>query len=248
MSDTPVEFEYTESDFMDDNLDHSEVRIVDAGADLVTVKVWEWPVRVTHWVIFAAVIVLMVTGFYVGSPYYQSGSEPGFIMGKMRFVHFVAAWAFIAAVVSRLIWAFIGNHWANWRQFIPVEKHRRYWARETFKFYVFARKEPPPAVGHNPLAGFTYSIVYAMFGVQIITGLALLSLNSQSGLKWFVSGWVFNIASLQVVRLVHHLIMWTTAGFIIHHVFSAVLVDLEERTGVLSSIVTGFKRVPRSRL
>ena len=75
-----------------------------------------------------------------------------------------------------------------------------------------------------------------------------MSINTQSGWKWFVSGWIFSIFSAQTVRLIHHVIMWLTAGFVIHHVFSAVLVDLEERTGVSSSIITGYKRVPRSRL
>lgn len=228
--------------------DARRIQIVDTGADLVTVKVWELPVRITHWVITGAVLVLGVTGYYIGSPFMSTGSDPGFLMGKMRVVHYVAAWAFIVAVLARIVWAFIGNHWARWRQFIPVERHRRFWIRETLKYYLFVRREPPPAVGHNPLAGLTYTIVYLMFAVVTFTGLGMMSYGSQSGWKWWVSGWVFEIASPQVVRLVHHLIMWLTAGFMIHHIFSAVLVDREERSGLISSIVTGFKRIPRERL
>ena len=90
--------------------DRGVVTTVDAGADLVTVKVWELPVRVTHWVIFASVLVLSVTGYYIGSPYYQTAVEPGFFMGKMRFVHFVAAWVFMLSVAARIAWAFLGNY------------------------------------------------------------------------------------------------------------------------------------------
>lgn len=230
------------------HVDPSKVELVDTGTDLVTVKVWELPVRAIHWLIVAAVIVLAVTGFYIGNPFITAGDGPAYLMGKMRFVHFVAAWVFMVAVVARIIWAFIGNHWARWRQFIPTQKHRRVWARETFKYYVFLRREPPPAVGHNPLAGLTYTVVYAMFLVQIFTGLVLMSVASQSGWKWAAAGWVLNFASLPTVHLIHHMIMWLTIGFMIHHIFSAVLVDMEERSGLVSSIITGYKRLPRERL
>lgn len=230
-------------------LSDTDVEITDAGQDIVTVKVWDRPVRVIHWVIFAAVIVLSVTGFYIGSPYiHQGGNSTGYLMGWMRYVHAVSAWVFMIAVFSRIAWAFLGNRWARWDQFIPVDRGRRHWGRETFKYYLFLRKEPPPAVGHNPLAGLTYLVVYLMFLVQIVTGLALQSLSSPGGWKSTAAGWVFNFMSLQAVRLLHHLIMWTTMGFVIHHVFSALLVDMEERSGLLSSIVTGYKRLPRERL
>jgi Ni/Fe-hydrogenase 1 B-type cytochrome subunit len=230
-------------------LDPSKVEIADSGQEIVTVKVWDRPVRVIHWVLFAAVIVLSVTGFYIGSPYIAQGNtSTGYLMGSMRFVHAVAAWVFILCVVSRIAWAFLGNRWARWDQFIPVDRGRRRWGRETLKYYVFLRKEPPPAVGHNPLAGLTYVVVYVMFLFQIVSGLALQSLSTPGSWKATAGGWLFSLMSLQTVRLLHHLVMWTTMGFVIHHVFSAILVDMEERSGLVSSIITGYKRLPRERL
>jgi Ni/Fe-hydrogenase 1 B-type cytochrome subunit len=37
------------------------------------------------------------------------------------------------------------------------------------------------------------------------------------------------------------MIMWLILGFAVHHVYSAILVDAEERTGILTSIFTGYK-------
>ncbi len=232
-----------------EDLDRGHVLIAADGSDIVTVRVWDRPVRIIHWVLFAAVIVLSVTGFYIGSPFIrQGGNSTGYLMGWMRFTHAVAAWVFILSIVSRIIWAFMGNQWARWQQFIPIDKERRRWSRETFKYYIFLRDAPPPAVGHNPLAGLTYTFVYLMFFVQIFTGLALQSLSDPGGWKGTTAGWVFNFMSLQGVRLLHHMIMWTTIGFVIHHLFSVILVDMEERSGLTSSIITGYKRVPRERL
>lgn len=214
----------------------------------VTVRVWELPVRITHWTIFFSVIVLSVTGFYIGRPFVIAGSDPQFLMGNMRAIHSVAAWVMIAAVVARIVWAFIGNRWARWDQFFPRDKARRRRSREMLGYYTFFRRNPPAEVGHNPLAGLTYAVVYLMFLVQIVTGLALMGLDNPGGVISTLFGWVFGLGSAPAVRLSHHLIMWLTWGFVIHHVYSAVLVDWEERNGLISSIFTGRKEVDEDLL
>jgi Ni/Fe-hydrogenase 1 B-type cytochrome subunit len=42
--------------------------------------------------------------------------------------------------------------------------------------------------------------------------------------------------------------MWAILGFVIHHVYSALLVDHVERNGLMSSIFTGFKFVTRQEV
>jgi Ni/Fe-hydrogenase 1 B-type cytochrome subunit len=214
----------------------------------VTVKVWELPVRITHWVIFLAVVVLSVTGFYIARPFIIVGSDPRFLMGWMRSIHSLAAWVFIAAIAARLIWSLVGNRWSRWDQFIPVSRDRRTGGGEALKYYLFMRRNPAPEIGHNPLAGLTYFVVYLMFGVQIVTGLAMKGLENPGGILYNLTGWVFDIGSIPTARLIHHLIMWLTWGFVVHHVYSAVLVDMEERNGLISSIVTGRKEVEVSLL
>lgn len=53
---------------------------------------------------------------------------------------------------------------------------------------------------------------------------------------------------LPVMRFAHHLIMWMIWGFMVHHVYSAMLVDRLEGSGLLSSIFSGFKFLPKDRL
>jgi Ni/Fe-hydrogenase, b-type cytochrome subunit len=210
----------------------------------MTILVWERPVRLIHWTIFIAVIVLAVTGFYIGNPILVSGGAPtDFLMGTYRAIHVAAAWVFGVAVVARLIWAFIGNRYSRWDQFVPASRARRADIKTSFKYYLFMQRETPPGAGHNPLAGLTYLVLYAMFAVQIWTGLALASLADPGSFLWSVSGWTFSIVPIPTIRFVHHLILWLTLGFIVHHVYSATLIDVEERSGVLSSIVTGWKRI-----
>ncbi len=52
--------------------------------------VWEWPVRLTHWFNVISIIVLSVTGFYIGNPFVSVPSSSSFVMGWMRYLHFVS--------------------------------------------------------------------------------------------------------------------------------------------------------------
>ena len=46
------------------------------AAELVRVYVWQIPVRVTHWLIAGSIILLSVTGLYIGRPF-MTVSGPG---------------------------------------------------------------------------------------------------------------------------------------------------------------------------
>ncbi len=142
------------------------------------VYVWELPVRITHWVNVISIGVLTVTGIYIATPFLGTTGPASnqYLMGSMRFIHFVTAFVFTASVLFRIYWAFVGNTYARWHQFLPTNAARRRDARQMLGFYLFLRHEPPAEVGHNPLAGITYVVVFALFLLQIITGFALYSL------------------------------------------------------------------------
>lgn len=216
--------------------------------NVVRVRVWQLPVRVIHWTMVACIVILSVTGFYIGTPFFNAGSGSAFLMGKVRAVHLVTGWILFTAIAARIYWAFVGNKWARWNQFIPTTRARLRLIPYTIGYYLFRHREPPPVAGHNPLAGLTYTAVFGLITLQMVTGIALARLSSnRTGIIWFLTGWVFDIASIPTVRMVHHMIMWLLLGFMVHHVYSVMLVDSEERSGLLSSIVTGDKTIPEER-
>jgi Ni/Fe-hydrogenase 1 B-type cytochrome subunit len=215
-----------------------------------TVYVWELPVRITHWVNVTAILILSVTGYYIANPFIttQGPATGHFLMGAIRFVHIGTAMVFTVSVLFRLYWAFMGNRYARWSQFLPARRGRRRALFRMIGYYTFLRKEPPAEVGHNPLAGVTYTGLYVLFAIQIATGFALYSLPFHGGFWPFAFGWIVTIFGAQPVRLVHFIVMWLIIAFTIHHVYSAVLIDIEERSGLVSSIVTGSKSLTPSHL
>ncbi|MEJ2199942.1 MAG: Ni/Fe-hydrogenase, b-type cytochrome subunit [Desulfuromonadaceae bacterium] len=204
--------------------------------------VWEWPVRVTHWVNVLSILVLSVTGFYIGDPFVSVPSSSAYVMGWMRFIHLVFAYVFTISVLSRLLWACFANRHASWRAFFPLLfKEGREGAWQMFRYYTFTSPKITYEVGHNALAATAYSGVMVLYLVQIITGFALYGLFAPAGLMNGLFAPLNALVGLQWVRLIHHLIMWLLIGFSIHHVYSAWLMDIKERNGTMSSIFGGCK-------
>ncbi len=205
------------------------------------VYVWEFPVRLTHWLNVLSIVALSITGFYVGAPFLFAVNENQFIMAQMRFIHFVSSYVFTVSFLIRIYWLFAGNQNARWYQFVPMSAERRRNLAGTTAFYCFLREKCPEVVGHTGLAGLTYLILFILFIIEILTGFALYSQSHIGGIWTLMGGWLFSIIGQGPVRLIHHLIMWVIAFFVIIHVYISWHNDVIERNGLLSSIFSGYK-------
>ncbi len=207
---------------------------------LARVYVWEWPVRMAHWVIAAAILVLSATGFAIAHP-------PGrwAPLGTVKAIHSYAAIALTLAFASRMLWMFLGNRWASWPQFIPVQRERRGGLAATFAWYLFMLRKPPGYIGHNPLAGATYVVVFALELWMIATGFALYSASAPYWSPMHAFRFLAPVfGGLQQARFLHHAGMWFLLGFMVHHVYSAVLMSQVEANATVESIFSGYKFVP----
>jgi Ni/Fe-hydrogenase 1 B-type cytochrome subunit len=211
-----------------------------------SVYVWELPLRIVHWTIVLSIIVLTVTGLWLYSPFFSPPAQfgpghPGFTLGVIRFIHELTGGIFIAALFGRLYWAHAGNRYASWRALLPLTTRQRWRLSETVKYYAFRRRDPPPSVGHNPLAGLAYVGLYGGFALSAFTGLALFAwLAPTSPFRGLLS-WTWTVMPIQNIRMIHFLLMFWFLAFAVHHIYSAVPIDLEERNGELSSMITGWK-------
>ena len=226
----------------------SESRSPDITRDVVRVYVWELPVRTSHWFIVVAVAVLMFTGYYMHNPFIVVRSATAYVMGTMRFIHLLAAFVFIAAFLLRLYWFFVGNEWSNWRAFVPIQRRQWRGMGSMVEYYTFFRRNIAHHVGHNALAAVTYMLMFTLMLVEILTGLALYSYTVSNHVLTFFIGWLPRLFDISNLRLIHFCIMFAFPIFVIHHVYSAVLVSWEERNGLIESIYTGYKFVPEAEI
>ena len=206
------------------------------------IYIWELPVRVIHWVLFFAIIILSVTGFFIAHPFI---SVPGpakqhFVMGTVRAVHLYTAIFFSVAVLVRFYWFFAGNRYARLREFIPFFRMRGFW--RTFQYYCFLKPHPEVYPGHDALAASTYGLIFLLYLVLIATGLALYtpiaSITSPFQVFDFL-GPLFG--GLQIARLIHHICMYVIWLFAVVHIYSVVLWSTIEDSGEIDSIFNGHK-------
>jgi len=213
---------------------------------LAPMYVWDIVVRGTHWIIALSILVLSITGIYLGRPFMSAAgpAKEHFVTGWMRVIHSYTAIAFSLAVMSRIAWMFLGPRRSGWRQFIPTSKRRLRDMWQTLKFYLMLEAKPPRTIGHNPLAGATYVAVFGLYLVMIATGMAIYSVSSHSYMQWF-SLLVPLFHGVQGARWIHHVTMWLLVGFFVHHLYSALLTARVEKNGTLDSIFSGFKFLPK---
>ncbi|TFG52024.1 MAG: Ni/Fe-hydrogenase, b-type cytochrome subunit [Gemmatimonadales bacterium] len=223
-------------------------KIEPASGDYHWIYLWEWPIRAMHWVAMICILGLTVTGLYIGKPYFIAGGDTAdhFMMGWVRFVHFALATVFVATAIIRAYWLFAGNRFERLRALFPVRL--RDWGNmwRQVKFYLMIQPEKAPHyLGHNPLQQLSYTGIYLAAALMVVTGFAMYGQSNPGGVFYGAFNWVgIVMGGMPVVRFVHHVLTWAFLIFIPIHVYLAIRADHLERTGVVSSIISGGRFVP----
>jgi Ni/Fe-hydrogenase 1 B-type cytochrome subunit len=217
------------------------------GGTLAPVYVYEAPVRIWHWVMMLAMVVLVATGYLIGSPWSGPSREAAFtyFFGTVRLFHFIAAWVFVVAFVVRAYWAIAGNHHAR-SIFIPPVWSGSWWGGmfRQMLYYLFVKKESPLWTGHNPLAQFAMFAMYVLGSIAIIlTGLSLYAEQYGWGSVWMnLFGWInVLLGGSSMVRLVHHLSMYYLLLFAVIHMYMVIREDVMSGESVVGTMINGIR-------
>ena len=209
--------------------------------------VWEIPVRFYHWVNATCILVLVVTGYIIGNPpAIQHGTEAyaNYWFGINRFIHFVFSYLFFFNFVLRLYWAFVGNKYSKWWNFVPYTKRQWKEIGEVLKVDILQLKTWSfESEGHNALASFTYFIMFLAFLLQCLTGFGMYAAMSTSWFPQLFAWFIPLVGGDMSARHIHHILMWIFVVFAMIHIYLVFYHDYVERTGVASSMISGWKFV-----
>jgi cytochrome b len=134
----------------------------DAGRpDVAPVRVWDFPTRLFHW----ALVLLFAVQWWSGKT------------EKIE-IHIAAGLALIGLLLFRLIWGFVGGSTARFASF--VRGPRAVWA--------YLRGRGRPAIGHNPLGGWSVMAMLVLLLVQ--AGLGLFASDEDADHAGPLSDWV----------------------------------------------------------
>lgn len=209
------------------------------------IYVWEVPVRLFHWINVACIVLLATTGYLIGNPQaIFSANEPfeQYWFGWVRFTHFAAAYIFFVNFLFRIYWAFAGNRFSNWRNYLPYRKQQFVELWKTIRVDIVQLDlRGKVHVGHNYLASFTYFGLCFVIIFMVVTGFGLYSSMSGSYIPWLFS-WIIPLMGGDAnVRNWHHLFMWAFVVFTIIHMYLVFYHDYVEGRGTTSSIIDGWK-------
>ncbi len=211
------------------------------------VYLWGAPLRAMHWVAVFCIVTLVVTGLYIGKPYFITGGEASshYLMGWARFLHFLAATLFVMTAIVRFYWLFAGNKYERLTALFPIR--RRDWVHmyQQVKYYLLIRpKDAPQYLGHNPLQQLSYTGIYLVAALMVVTGLAMYGQSNPSGV-WYrlFEPFVALAGGIQIVRFIHHVFTWVFVIFLPIHIYLAMRADILEHGGAISSIISGGRFV-----
>lgn len=119
------------------------------GAAIAPLDPWDPVVRLSHWLIAAAVII---NGLI---------SEPG------GTIHIWIGWIAMAVLVIRLVWGFIGPREARFTAFLPDPR------AAVSHLFSLVRGKPKEYPSHNPAGTIMVYALWACLAVVIATGLIL---------------------------------------------------------------------------
>jgi len=168
--------------------------------------------RILHELIITAIILLIITGFYIHRPFVGGG---GFLMSLVRGVHFFAAGILIIAAVLRILGMFFGRN-RDWRSFIPTFADIKM-LPNVINYYAYLGKEPDIKKKYNPLQMISYCLAFVLVVFQIVSGFALQ--YPDGWLRWFNYGLFNNEVQ---VRMAHYVINWLFIMFLMIHVYLTI--------------------------
>ncbi len=208
--------------------------------------------RIWHWVQFLCIVVLFLTGIYIGNPFFVgSGSgEPTVVyphilsMDLVRTLHFSAGYVLMVAFLYRIF------------LFFTKKAHRSLMApkylwmlKDVILTYIFIKKSYPPVI-RNPLARLAYIFIFALIIFQIWTGFAMYGMSDPNGaIATTVSHWTIALFGNEFyLHVWHRIVAWVFFLFLIFHVYLVFYNAFLFKEGELASMASGNRWVPLHRI
>ena len=217
---------------------------------IISVKEWTLAIRLNHWAMALSIIILIVTGFYIATPFTtpQGETVDKFFMGNVRFVHLLFGVILVFLFIWRVYLAFFSRFHADWKDFLAFTNIKNF--IHQIKFYLLITKEGPEyKTLYGPLQSLAYLGLLFMVFVICITGLILMGAGYHAGLTavvYTILRPVENLlGGLATVRYIHHIFTWFFVLFIVVHIYMAFWYDFVLKKGTVSSMISGniFKKV-----
>jgi cytochrome b len=190
------------------------------SSSVSSVRVWDLPTRLFHWLLAAAVIALVITG-HVGG---------GALAWHMRLGMLV-----LALLAFRLLWGVLGGRWSRFASFV----------RGPGTVLRYLRGQVGAGehldVGHNPLGALSVLALLGLLALQVATGLVADDEIATTGpLNRFVA----NALGLRATAWHAGPGQWILVALVTLHVGAIAYYRRQKGVDLLRPMLTGDKPLP----
>lgn len=175
------------------------------------IQVWDWPVRIFHW------LLVVLVGAAIGT---------ALVGGNAMDLHGRLGIAVCGLLGFRIVWGVIGTRTARFTHFVR--------GPAALRDYLQGRWQ---GIGHNPLGALSVLMLLGLFGFQAVSGLFSNDDIAFSGpLRTLVDK-----ASSDYITGIHHDMLWWMAALLALHIGAVLYYRMLKKEDLLGPMVRGWK-------
>jgi len=180
------------------------------------IKVWDPLVIFFHWSLVSAFVIVYIT-------------EDDFLT-----IHSWGGYLILALLVTRIIWGFIGSHYARFSNFVYSRENIMQFLKDSLHF------KAKRYLGHNPAGGAMVILLIISLLLTSISGIFLLGAEEHAGpvAHWFTQAEGFWSNALEEI---HEFFANFTLFLVLVHVGGVLVESFIHKENLVSSMLTGFK-------
>jgi Ni/Fe-hydrogenase b-type cytochrome subunit len=215
--------------------------------------------RINHWVVAICMVAAVLTGLYIGHPYYQSLiADPAvdkYVMAWNRWVHFMAAIIFdVSSVVVAYLY-FFSRFEKPYKKLVPSWSNIKEFSAVFINLLTLNRVKKFDSSHGDSFNAVFFFIFHLLLVWMLLSGLQLYVHGLESGISAIGSWWpaLLHLATdwtvaatggtLMDVRLWHHYSMYAIIAWAMFHVYYQVWRTIFWKEGDIAIVIGGSKFV-----
>jgi Ni/Fe-hydrogenase b-type cytochrome subunit len=215
--------------------------------------------RINHWVVAICMVAAVLTGLYIGHPYYQSLiADPAvdkYVMAWNRWIHFMAAIIFdVSSIVIAYLY-FFSRFEKPYKKLVPTPANIKEFIAVFVNLITLNRNKEFDSSQADSYNAVFFFVFHLMLLWMLLTGLQLYVHGLASGISsigaWWP--WLLHVATdwtvwvcggtYMDVRISHHSTMYYIIVWVMFHIYYQFWRTIFWQEGDISIVVGGSKYV-----
>lgn len=198
--------------------------------EMKRVAVWSGRLRLAHWLLAVATLMLLGTGWLL-----TLGLTAR--LSWLLSAHLAAGYTLEFALALRLYLLFFGAGAEHWRDLVPRGPQLKA-AGEMLLFYItLGRRSLPAYYAHNPLWAPIHLLLFVVLTVQGTSGLILALADAPALAYYEATPWILGYTLPEL----HYAGLPLIGGYAIAHIFAAFVHDWRSGGSEISALISGYK-------